>query len=186
MRKSADRAGRRTAWWRAADSSLSTTPTRGSMDVRRRSPPITAGRIPSSIAPRPAFVFGYSRLNPSVTAAMSAVAVSSATPGRSRPTACRKYTLRKLAGEPLSGSRAQILVLPKSCASWGMTPTAVSGVPSSRMSRPATLGSASNRALHNASVRTTTLDCWLSSEGKNARPSIGVTPRTSKNPAVTH
>jgi hypothetical protein len=46
--------------------------------------------------------------------------------------------------------------------------------------------SASKRVRQSASLSTTTFDRAASSEGRNVRPAIALTPRTSKNPAVTH
>ena len=43
-----------------------------------------------------------------------------------------------------------------------------------------------NRVRQNGSLMTTTFGRLASSSAENVRPAIGVTPRTSKIPAVTH
>ena len=65
-------------------------------------------------------------------------------------------------------------------------PTTVHSDPSRRISRPITPGSALNRVRQNASLITTTFARLASSSAENVRPAIGVTPSTSKMPAVTH
>ena len=79
-----------------------------------------------------------------------------------------------------------MLLRPISCDSFGTTPTTVYRDPSSRMSLPTTARSALKRVRQNGSLKTTTLARRLSSEGRKVRPTMALTPSTSKTPAVTH
>ena len=67
----------------------------------------------------------------------------------------------------------------------GTMPMTVIGRPLSVMSRPTSDGSAANRRRQKPSLSTTTPGSVVSSAGRNVRPRIGLTPRTSKNEAVT-
>ena len=162
-----------------------TTP-RNSIEVNRRSRPMTASCIGSRVTPRPLFVFGNSRASRAATAARSASAASSVAPGLKRPIACSTWAPRASGGAPCIETIAQMLLRPISSDSFGTMPTTVYSEPSSRMSRPTTVRSALNRARQNASLKTTTLARRVSSEGRNVRPTIALTPSTSKIPAVTH
>ena len=70
-------------------------------------------------------------------------------------------------------------------ASDGTMPMTVFGRPLSVMSRPTSDGSAANRLRQKPSLSTATVGSVVSSPGRNVRPRIGLTPRTSKNEAVT-
>ena len=64
-------------------------------------------------------------------------------------------------------------------------PTTVIGRPLSVRSRPTSAGSAANRLRQKPSLSTATVGSVVSSPGRNVRPRSGLTPRTSKNEAVT-
>ena len=59
-------------------------------------------------------------------------------------------------------------------------------MPSILISRPTIAGSRLKRVSHNDSLSTMTWRRLDSSSGTNVRPAIGLTPSTSKMPAVTH
>ena len=166
----------------------STKPTtaRKSIDVSRSSRPTSASCSGSSATPRPVLVSGNSRASPPATAAKSARAASSVTPGFIRPMTLNTCARRSPGCWPLIDLIAQMLLRPTNCASAGTTPTTVKGSPSSRSTRPTTDGSAWNRVCQNASLSTTTFRRSRSSEGRNVRPATGLMPSTSKTPEVTH
>ena len=106
-------------------SSTNPTTPRNSIDVKRRSLPITASCIGSIVTLRPWLVVGNSRASAEATAPRSEVAASNVTPGFNRPTACNMYALRAWGGAPCSETIAQMLLRPITCARSGTTPMMV-------------------------------------------------------------
>ena len=106
--------------------------------------------------------------------------------GFRRPTTWKMYAPRARGGTLTSDRIAQMLRLPQDLEVLRHDADHRKSVPSKRISRPTTPGSALKRVRQNASLITTALARVASSSAENVRPAIGVTPRTSKIPDVTH
>ena len=140
----------------------------------------------SSRTPRPMLVCGKSPASPLATADRSDCAAPMPISGFIRPTTCSMYCPRTRGGMLTSDRIAHTLVRPRISKVFGAIPTTLHRIPSILISCPTMAGSRLNRDSHNDSLITITLRRFSSSSRENVRPAIGLTPSTSKMPAVTH